>query len=73
MAPMVRDQACEVRGGGEAQSANGAPIVCSADAAAGVPVVEQEKVDARGLVSSEDLEVGGKYRIPKKKREWWTY
>jgi hypothetical protein len=25
------------------------------------------------LVSFEDLEVGGNYRIPKKKREWWTY
>jgi hypothetical protein len=73
MAPMARDRACEVRGGGGAQGANGAPIVCGADAAAGVPVWEQEKVDARGLVSLEDLEVGGNYRMPKKKKEWWTY
>ena len=47
--------------------------MCGADAAAGVPVLEQEKVDACGLVSFEDLEVGGNYRIPRKTREWWTY
>jgi hypothetical protein len=64
---MVCDQAGEVRVGG------GVPILSGADTAAGVPVLEQDKVDARGLVSFEDLEVGGNYRIPKKKREWWTY
>ena len=42
------------------------------DAAAGGPVLEGG-VDGGDLVSVEDLEVGGKYRIPKKKRGWCTY
>ena len=38
---------------------------------AGGPVLEGG-VDGGGLVSVEDLKVGGKYRIPKKKRGWCT-
>lgn len=44
----------------------------AADAAGGV-AVQECIVDNAGSVSIEDLEVGGRYRIPKKNREWWTY
>lgn len=54
--------------------AEGGDVAASGDAGAAAvcPVLEGE-VDGGGMVCVEDLEVGGKYRIPKKKRGWSTY